>query len=97
MTAADNPYFARNLANRLFAYLMGRGLVDPIDDLRATNPASNPELLDAITHEFIQGGFDQKKLMRLILTSRLYQLDSRPTKTNVADAKFYSHFSKQYR
>jgi hypothetical protein len=92
LAAKDNPYFARNLANRLFAYLMGRGLVDPIDDLRATNPASNPELLDALTHEFIQGGFDQKKLMRLILTSRLYQLESRPTKTNAADAKFYSHY-----
>ena len=48
LTATDNPYFARNLANRLFAYLMGRGLVEPIDDMRATNPASNPELLDAL-------------------------------------------------
>ena len=87
-----HPYFARNLTNRLFAYLMGRGLVDPIDDLRATNPASNPELLDALTQEFIRSGFDQKKLLRLILTSRLYQLDSRATKANAADSKFYSHF-----
>jgi hypothetical protein len=92
LAAKDNPYFARNLANRLFAYLMGRGLVDPIDDLRATNPASNPELLDALTQEFIKSGFDQKKLLRLILTSRLYQLDWRPTKANAADFKFYSHY-----
>lgn len=92
LAAKDNPYFARNLANRLFAYLMGRGLVDPIDDLRATNPASNPELLDALTQEFVKTGFDQKKLLRLNLTSRLYQLDSRPTKANATDFKFYSHY-----
>lgn len=92
LAAKDNPYLARNLANRLFAYLMGRGLVDPIDDLRATNPASNPELLDALTQEFVKGGFDQKKLLKVILNSRLYQLDSRPTKANAADGKFYSHY-----
>jgi hypothetical protein len=92
LAAKDNPYFARNLANRLFAYLMGRGLVDPIDDLRATNPASNPELLDALTQEFVRSGFDQKKLLRLIMTSRLYQLDSRSTKANAADSKFFSHY-----
>jgi hypothetical protein len=92
LASKENPYFARNLANRLFAYLMGRGLVDPIDDLRATNPASNPELLDALTQEFVKSGFDQKKLLRLILTSRLYQLDSRATKANATDTKFYSHY-----
>jgi hypothetical protein len=92
ITAKDNAYFARNLANRLFAYLIGRGLVEPIDDVRATNPASNPELLDALSRELVAGGFDQKKLLRLILTSRLYQLDSKPTRANAADEKFYSHF-----
>jgi Protein of unknown function (DUF1553)/Protein of unknown function (DUF1549) len=92
LTSKDNPYFARNLANRLFAYLMGRGLVDPIDDIRATNPPSNPELLDALAAEFIKSGFDQKQLLKLILNSRLYQLDSRPTKANASDGKFYSHY-----
>ncbi|HKB00634.1 MAG TPA: DUF1549 domain-containing protein [Gemmataceae bacterium] len=92
LTAKDNPYFARNLANRLFAYLMGRGLVDPIDDIRATNPASNPELLDALADHFVKSGFDQKQLLKLILNSRLYQLDSRPTKANAADMKFFSHY-----
>ncbi len=92
LASKENPYFARNLANRLFAYLMGRGLVDPIDDLRATNPATNPELLEALAQEFIRNGYDQKQLLRLILNSRLYQLDSQPTKTNAADSKFYSHY-----
>jgi Protein of unknown function (DUF1549)/Protein of unknown function (DUF1553) len=92
LTAKDNPYFARNLVNRLFAYLMGRGLVEPIDDLRPTNPASNPELLDALAQEFIKTGYNQKHILKLILNSRLYQLDSRPTKGNAADTQFYSHF-----
>jgi hypothetical protein len=92
LTAKDNRYFARNLANRLFAYLMGRGLVEPIDDLRATNPASNPELLDALADHLVKSGFDQKQLLKLILNSRLYQLDSQPTKANATDTKFFSHY-----
>jgi len=92
LTAKDNPYFARNVVNRLFAYLMGRGLVEPIDDLRPTNPASNPELLDALAQEFIKSGYNQKHILKLILNSRLYQLDSRPTKANAADTQFYSHY-----
>ncbi|MBO0697690.1 MAG: DUF1553 domain-containing protein [Zavarzinella sp.] len=93
LAAKDNPYFARNIANRLFAYLMGRGLVEPIDDIRATNPPSNPELLDALADSFVKSGFDQKQLLKLILNSRLYQLDSTPTKANAGDLKFYSHFT----
>jgi hypothetical protein len=93
LAAKDNPYFARNIANRLFAYLMGRGLVEPIDDMRATNPPSNPELLDALAGYFVKTGYDQKQLLKLILNSRLYQLDSRPTKANAADLKFYSHYT----
>ena len=92
MTAKDNNYFARNLVNRMFAYLMGRGLVEPIDDMRGTNPASNPELLDALAKEFIRTGYDQKQLIRLILNSRLYQLDSQPLPGNAADVKFHSHY-----
>jgi len=92
MAAEDNPYFARNLVNRYVAYLMGRGLVEPIDDMRATNVASNPELLDALAAEFVRLGYDQKRMLRVIMTSRLYQLDSRPTAANAADAKFNSHY-----
>ncbi|OWK39163.1 hypothetical protein FRUB_06245 [Fimbriiglobus ruber] len=92
LTAKDNSYFARNIVNRTVAALLGRGLVEPVDDLRPTNPATNPELMDALATEFARGGFDQKKLFRLIMTSRLYQLDSRPTKANAADDKFYSHY-----
>jgi hypothetical protein len=92
LTSKENPYFARNLTNRLFAYLLGRGLVEPIDDLRATNPASNPDLLDALAQEFIKNGFNQKQLLKLILNSRLYQLDSQPTRGNATDFKFCSHY-----
>lgn len=92
MTAKDNQYFSRNLVNRVFAYLMGRGLVEPIDDMRGTNPASNPEMLEALANEFIRSGYDQKQLIRLILNSRLYQLDSQPTSANHADLKFNSHY-----
>jgi hypothetical protein len=91
LTAADNPYFARNVVNRYFAYLMGRGLVEPIDDVRATNPPTNPALLDALAEDFVKSGHDVKHLLRTILRSRLYQLDSQPSKGNAADDRFYSH------
>jgi hypothetical protein len=91
LTAADNPYFAHNVANRYFAYLMGRGLVEPIDDVRATNPPSNPALLDALADDFVKSGYDVKHLLRTILRSRLYQLDGQPTPANAADGRFYSH------
>lgn len=92
LTAPENPTFARNIANRYFAYLMGRGLVEPVDDLRGTNPATNPALLDALTQHVVETKFDLKQLMRVIMTSRLYQLDSQPTKQNASDEKFYSHY-----
>ena len=92
MTGPDDPYFARNVVNRYFAYLFGRGLVDPIDDLRATNPPSNPALMDALVADFVKGGFDVKHLLRTLLRSRLYQLDSQPTPANAADDRLYSHY-----
>ncbi|MBL8850488.1 MAG: DUF1553 domain-containing protein [Planctomycetaceae bacterium] len=92
LTAADNPFFARSIANRYTDYLLGRGLVEPVDDLRATNPATNPELLDALAAHFTGSGFDLKQLIRAIMTSRLYQLDSQPTESNASDEKFYSHY-----
>jgi hypothetical protein len=89
----DNPWFARNIANRYWGYLMGKGLVNPIDDLRATNPPSNPELLDALADQFIRDGYDLKKLLRLILSSRVYQLSSRPTPENRLDTTYFTHYT----
>ena len=92
LTAAENDYFARSVANRYTGYLLGTGLVEPIDDLRETNPANNVALLDALAKEFTSNGFDLKQLMRTLMTSRLYQLQSQPTEANIKDQKLYSHF-----
>jgi hypothetical protein len=92
MTAPDNPFFARNIVNRYVGYLLGRGLVEPIDDLRSTNPPTNPALMDALVKQFVESKFNVKQLMRTIMTSRLYQLDSQPTAANASDSKFYSHY-----
>ena len=92
LTAADNPWLARNVVNRYWGYLMGRGLINPIDDLRETNPASNPELLDAISKRFVDDGFDLKKLLRLIMTSRVYGLSALPTPDNRLDLAFFTHY-----
>ena len=85
MTTADNPFFARNLVNRFWGYLMGRGLVEPLDDMRATNPASNPELLDALAKDLAAHQFDLKHLLKTILASQAYQLSSDVTPGNAAD------------
>jgi len=92
LTAKDNPQFARSIANRYAGFLLGRGLVEPVDDMRSTNPASNPPLLDALAKHFADGNYDLKQLVRAIMTSRLYQLDSQPTPANAADSKFFSHY-----
>jgi hypothetical protein len=86
LTAPDNPFFARNLVNRFWAYYLGRGLVEPVDDLRATNPPSNPELLDALAEDFVRHRFDLKHLLRTIMQSRAYQQSSAVTPGNQADA-----------
>ncbi len=85
MTSPENPWFARNLANRLWAHFFGRGLVDPVDDVRATNPPSNPELLDALARHLIDHKYDVPSLIRLITSSRVYQLSSTPNPTNSRD------------
>jgi uncharacterized protein DUF1549/uncharacterized protein DUF1553 len=92
LTSPHNPFFARNVVNRYMAYLLGRGLVEPVDDLRATNPPSNLALMDALAEDFVAGHFDLKRLIRTIMTSRLYQLDSQPTTDNAADSHYYSHY-----
>jgi hypothetical protein len=92
LTAPGNPYFARNVVNRYVAHLLGRGLVEPVDDVRTTNPPSNAALLDALAADFVKSGYDVKHLLRTILRSRLYQLDSRAAKDGAADDRFYSHY-----
>ena len=92
LTSPENPLFARAVANRYVGYLMGAGLVEPVDDMRATNPPSNPELLDALADHLVDRGFDLKQLLRAIMTSRLYQLSSQPTVANQNDRRFYSHY-----
>lgn len=91
LTAPDNPFFARVQANRLWAHLLGRGIVEPVDDFRDSNPPSNAELLDALADEFVRSGYDQKHLLRTILNSRTYQLSSRKNEFNRDDTKYFSH------
>ena len=92
LTDPKNPWTARNVANRYWGYMMGVGLVNPIDDLRETNPPSNPELLDALATEFVKSGYDLKALMRLILKSRTYGLSALPTPDNRLDTTFFTHY-----
>jgi hypothetical protein len=89
----DNPWFAKNVVNRYWGYLMGRGLVNPIDDLRETNPPVIPELMDALAADFVQGGYDLKALLRRIMTSRLYELSSEATPDNRLDTAFFTHYT----
>jgi hypothetical protein len=90
MVAANNPFFARNIVNRYWAHFLGRGIVEPVDDMRSTNPPSNPELLDALAASFQQSGYDVKKLVRAIVLSRVYQTESKPNPVNERDEQNYS-------
>jgi hypothetical protein len=92
ITADENPYFAKVIANRVWADLMGRGLVEPVDDLRATNPPSNDLLLAALADSFVMGGYDVKKLIRTIMNSAAYQRSPQATPENAADDRFHSHY-----
>jgi hypothetical protein len=95
VTSPDNPYFARVIVNRVWADLMGRGTVDPVDDLRATNPPSNGPLLDALAADFRKNGCDVKKVIRTIATSYVYGLATAPNDRNVGDARNYSRHYRQ--
>jgi hypothetical protein len=90
ITSPANPFFARAQVNRIWFHLMGRGIVDPIDDFRATNPASHPELLETLARDFVAHGFDLRHMIRLIMNSRSYQLSSEPNETNREDEMNYS-------
>jgi hypothetical protein len=92
LTSPDNPYFARAIVNKIWANFMGRGLVDPVDDMRATNPPSNEKLLAALTKDFVGHHFDVEYLIRQIMSSATYQLSSRTTELNAADETYYSHY-----
>ncbi len=91
LTAKDNPYLARAIANRMWAHFLGRGIVEPVDDLRLTNPPSNPELLDALARELTTHEFDLKHLIRIICSSRVYQTTSTTTPLNRDDTRNFSH------
>src|SRR4051812_39575751 len=95
VTSQDNPYFAKVIVNRVWADLMGRGIVDPVDDLRATNPPANGPLLDALAADFRKNGCDLKKLIRTISTSYVYGLATTPNDRNVGDARNYSRHYRQ--
>jgi hypothetical protein len=90
MTSPDNPFLARAIVNRTWAHYFGRGIIEPIDDLRITNPATNEPLLQALTAHFVQSGFDLKSLTRVILASSAYQLGPQ-TVENAADEQNFSH------
>jgi len=93
IASPENPYFGKNLANIVWAHFMGKGIIDPVDDVRISNPASNPELLDALGAKFTEYKYDFKKLVRDICTSRTYQLSPHPNETNVSDDRNFSHAS----
>ncbi|HEY1109376.1 MAG TPA: DUF1549 and DUF1553 domain-containing protein, partial [Opitutaceae bacterium] len=90
LTAPDNPYFARNVANVVWAHFFGQGIVDPVDDVRVSNPPSNPELLEHLGAQLVRDGYDMKKLVRAICTSRTYQLSSAPSATNEGDERNFA-------
>ncbi len=95
MTAPDNPFFAKVMANRVWAEMMGIGLVDPVDDLRATNPASNEPLLDFLAKDFRASGYNIKHLIKQIAISHVFTLGSVPGERNVADVKNFSRYYRQ--
>jgi len=91
LTSADNAYFARSYVNRMWGYLFGVGIIEPIDDIRAGNPASNPQLLDYLTEEFLASGFNTRHVVELICKSRVYQLSVSSNEWNKDDRINYSH------
>ena len=95
MTSESNPFFAKVMANRVWSELMGQGLVDPVDDIRATNPASNEPLLDYLAADFRQHKYDIKHLIRRIMTSHVFGLSSNPSERNISDTKNFSRYYRQ--
>lgn len=92
MTDSNNPYFARMLVNRYWKHFFSRGLVEPEDDMRVTNPPTHPRLLQALADDFVADGYDLKKLIRKLCNSNVYQLAALPNQHNLADAQNYSRY-----
>ncbi len=92
MVDPKNPYFARAVANRYWAHFLGRGIVDPVDDMRVTNPPSNPDLLDALAKDLVDHGYSLKHLIRTIVKSRTYQLSAMPNEFNRNDKRAFVRF-----
>ena len=91
VAAAENPYFAKSYVNRIWSYFLGIGIIEPVDDIRAGNPPTNPELLERLTNDFIGSDFDTRKLMALILKSRVYQHSIGTNEWNLDDTLNFSH------
>jgi hypothetical protein len=91
LTAKENPFFAEAMANRMWSYFFGHGIIDPVDDIRASNPPGNPRLLEALTKDFGDSNFDLKHLIRTIVSSRTYQLGFKPNEWNTDDGLNFSH------
>ncbi|MBB6049248.1 DUF1549 and DUF1553 domain-containing protein [Armatimonas rosea] len=92
LTDTKNPFFAKVVVNRLWKHFLGQGLIEPVDDVRVTNPPTNPVLLDWLAADFVNHGYDLKHTMRTILATRAYQRTAFPTKINVADTRYFSHY-----
>jgi hypothetical protein len=91
LTAKDNPFFSRAMVNRIWSYFLGKGIIDPVDDIRGSNPPSNPELLEALNKDFVESGFDLKHMMRQIALSRTYQASINANVWNQDDKTNFSH------
>jgi hypothetical protein len=91
LTAPENPYFAKSYVNRMWSYFFGKGIIDPVDDIRSSNPPVNPELLDALTAGFLKSGFDTKRLIRTLCASRTYQASIHTNRWNADDTTNFSH------
>lgn len=92
LTSPQNPYFTRSIVNRVWAAYLGIGIVNPVDDLRASNPPSNPALMDHLCEELVASKYDLKQLMRSIMNSQTYQRSSVTTELNQSDRKYFSHY-----
>lgn len=95
MTDRDNPYFAKVMANRIWSEIMGRGLVEPVDDLRATNPSSNESLLEFLAAEFRSHSYDIKQLIATIMKSHVFELSSTPVPRNISDQRGFARYYRQ--
>lgn len=91
LTGSENPFFARSVANRIWGHVVGKGIVDPVDDFRDSNPPSNPELLNYLADELVSSGFSAKHLIRTIMASRVYQFSSQRNQFNEDDEIYFSH------